>query len=94
MAMAQYDHGPKETAKGSIAIHILAKGETYERAVKLNDTIKKSGAMVITVEEPKAPENFSILHNIIPFNFMAYYLSKKLGIVDIFEVGGKVTEVK
>jgi len=94
MAMAQYDHGPKETAKGSIVIHILAKGETYERAVKLNDTIKKSGAMVITVEEPKAPENFSILHNIIPFNFMAYYLSKKLGIVDVFEVGGKVTEVK
>lgn len=94
MAMAQYDHGPKETAKGSIVIHILAKGETYERALKLNETIKKSGAIVITVEEAAASEHFSILHNIIPFNFMAYYLSKKLGIVEIFEVGGKVTEVK
>jgi glutamine---fructose-6-phosphate transaminase (isomerizing) len=94
MAMAQYDHGPKETAKGSIVVHILSKGESYDRAIKLNTTIEKAGALVLTVEEPDADENFSILQNIIPFNFMAYFLSKKLGIVDVFEVGGKVTEVE
>jgi glucosamine--fructose-6-phosphate aminotransferase (isomerizing) len=94
MAMAQYDHGPKETAKGSIVIQILSKGAAYERAVKLNNTIEKAGAVVLTVEEPDSPEHFSILNNIIPFNFMAYFLSKKLGIKDVFEVGGKVTEVE
>lgn len=94
MAMAQYDHGPKETAKGSIVIQIIAKGNAYERAIKINETIERAGAVVLTVEEPNASENFSVLHNMIPFNFMAYYLSKKLGIVDVFEVGGKVTEVQ
>ncbi|WP_194777659.1 SIS domain-containing protein [Pararhodonellum marinum] len=94
LSMAQYDHGPKETAKGSVVIQILAKGQAYERALKLNQTIQNAGAIVLTIEEPAASENFSILHNIIPFNFMAYFLSKKLGIVDVFEVGGKVTEVE
>jgi glutamine---fructose-6-phosphate transaminase (isomerizing) len=56
--MAQYDHGPKETAKGSIVIHILAKGESYERAIKLNQTIEKAGAIVLTVEEPDHPKAF------------------------------------
>ena len=31
LPMAQYDHGPKETAKDSIVIQILAKGPAYER---------------------------------------------------------------
>jgi glutamine---fructose-6-phosphate transaminase (isomerizing) len=94
MAMAQYDHGPKETAKNSIVIQILAKGKSYERSKKLTDNIRLAGATVFTVEEPDAVENESILHNIIPFNFMAYYLSKKLNITSTFTVGGKVTEVE
>ena len=91
--MAQYDHGPKETASGSIVIQIIAKGNSYERAQKLNDVITKAGAHVMTVEEPQAEENFSIMHNMIPFNFMAYFLAKKLDIRETFVVGGKVTEV-
>lgn len=93
MAMAQYDHGPKETAKNSIVIQILAKGKSYQRSVALNNKISAAGATVITVEEPDAAENFSVLHNIVPFNFMAYYLAKYLHISDTFLVGGKVTEV-
>lgn len=93
LAMAQYDHGPKETAENSIVIQILAKGKSYERTLKLSEKIKKSGAEVFTVEEPAAEEHFSILHNIIPFNFMAFYLSQKMGITDTFAVGGKITEV-
>jgi glucosamine--fructose-6-phosphate aminotransferase (isomerizing) len=92
LAMAQYDHGPKETAANSIVIQILAKGKSYDRTLKLADKIKDSGAAVFTVEEPETEEHFSILHNIIPFNFMAYYLSKKMGIVETFSVGGKITE--
>lgn len=93
LAMAQYDHGPKETAKNSIVFQIIAKGKSYERSLKLSEKIKESGAFVLTVEEPEAEEHFSILHNIIPFNFMAYYLSEKMGITDTFAVGGKITEV-
>ncbi len=94
MSMAQYDHGPKETAADSIVINILSKGKSYERAQKLTEMIVASGAHVITVEEPEVEENFSILHNMIPFNYMAYYLAEKLNITDTFVVGGKVTEVK
>jgi glutamine---fructose-6-phosphate transaminase (isomerizing) len=94
LAMAQYDHGPKETAENSIVIQILAKGKSYERSLKLSEKIKESGAEVLTVEEPEVEEHFSILNNIIPFNFMAYYLSEKMGITDTFAVGGKITEVQ
>ncbi len=93
MAMAQYDHGPKETAKNSIVIQVMAEGKSYRRGLALNDKISAAGTTVITVEEPEAAENFSILHNMIPFNFMAYYLAKYLNISDTFLVGGKVTEV-
>ncbi|MEO7765771.1 MAG: hypothetical protein ABIS01_00040 [Ferruginibacter sp.] len=93
LPMAQYDHGPKETAKNSIVINILAKGKSYERGIKLNSTIKAAGAHVFTVEEPAATEAQSVLNNIVPFNYMAYYLSQKLQIKDMFVVGGKVTEV-
>ena len=92
--MAQYDHGPKETAQDSIIIQIVAKGKSYERTLTLGEKIKESGATLITIEEPETEEQYSILHNIIPFNFMAYYLSQKMGITDTFTVGGKITEVK
>lgn len=92
LPMAQYDHGPKETAAGSIVIQIMAKGKSYERTQKLNDKITKVGANVFTVEEPEVEENLSIIHNMIPFNFMAYYLARKMNIENTFIVGGKVTE--
>lgn len=94
LPMAQYDHGPKETAKYSAVIQILSKGKSYERSRRLTETIQVAGATVFTVEEPNASENESILHTIIPFNFMAYYLSTKLNVRETFIVGGKVTEVK
>lgn len=94
LPMAQYDHGPKETAQNSVVIQIVAKGKSYERSRKLSGMIESAGAHVFTVEEPETTENESILHNIIPFNFMAYYLATKLNVRDTFIVGGKVTEVK
>ncbi|MCF0069740.1 hypothetical protein LZD49_04600 [Dyadobacter sp. CY261] len=94
LPMAQYDHGPKETAKDSIVIQIMAKGNAYERTAKLSETIRRAGAFVLTVEEAETEENFSVLHNIVPFNFVAYYLAEKLGVGETFTVGGKVTEVQ
>ena len=94
LAMAQYDHGPKETAENSIVIQILAEGKSYERGLKLNETIQAFGATVFTVEAKGVEEHFSILHNIITFNFMAYYLSQQLDVTEMFAVGGKITEVQ
>lgn len=89
--MAQYDHGPKETAAGSIVIHIISRGKAFERTKKLSQTISSSGALVMTVEEPDAREEFSVLHNIIPFNYAAAYLAEKLNISQTFSIGGKIT---
>ena len=94
LAMPQYDHGPKETAKNSVVINIVAKGKSYERTLKLTDAIQNAGATVFNIEEPAVSENESVINNIVPFNYMAYYLSELLEIKDTFIVGGKVTEVK
>jgi glucosamine--fructose-6-phosphate aminotransferase (isomerizing) len=91
MPVAQYDHGAKETAANSIVIQILARGKSRDRAENLSRTISKSGALVMTVEEPDADENFSIVYNIIPFNFMAVYLAGMLNVTETFAVGGKIT---
>jgi glutamine---fructose-6-phosphate transaminase (isomerizing) len=94
LPMAQYDHGPKETAQNSIVIQILAPGKSRARALQLGDKIAAAGAHVFSVEEPAAAEHFSVLQNIIPFNFMAYYLAQKMGIDETFAIGGKITEVQ
>lgn len=93
MPMAQYDHGPKETAKNSIVFVVNAQGPAYERTKGLINTISKAGAAVFEVEEPESTEELSVLHNIIPFNFMAYYLTAMMGVKEIFVVGSKITEV-
>lgn len=93
MPMSQYDHGTKETAANSIVIQILAKGKSWDRAQRLSRTITDSGAYVLTVEEPDADEHLSVLPNIVPFNYMAYYLAQKLNITETFVVGGKVTTI-
>lgn len=91
--LAQYDHGLKETAKDSILIQVLARGPSYERSRKVGESVRAAGASVFTLEEAQASENQSVLHNIVPFNFMAYYLAEKMNIKETFVVGGKVTEV-
>lgn len=93
LPMAQYDHGPKETANESVVIQIVARGKAYERTKALSETVRKAGAHVFEVEEPAVTEVQSILNNSVPFNFMAHYLSQLLGVQEIFTVGGKVTEV-
>lgn len=94
LATAQYDHGPKETAAGSVVINIVTKGKSFERSNRLTLTIENSGASVFTINVGDMKEHDSILHTIIPLNYLAYYLSKNLAIKDTFIVGGKVTEVE
>jgi len=94
LPMAQYDHGPKETARGSILIQIVAQGQSYDRALKLSEKVRQAGAHVFHVEELRVTENLSVVNNIVPFNFMAFYLAQKLKAGKTFTVGGKVTEVE
>ena len=91
LPMAQYDHGPKETAQNSIIIQILTSGPIYERTQRLSVMVARAGAHVFTVEVPE-DETYSILDGIIPFNFMAYHLALMLNIGETFIVGGKVTK--
>lgn len=93
LATAQYDHGPKETAAGSVVINIVARGKSFERSKNLAQIIEKSGARVHTIDAGDLDEHQSVLHTIIPLNYLAWYLSKHLAIQNTFVVGGKVTEV-
>ncbi len=93
MALAQYDHGPKETARSSIVIQIISEGPSYKRSKELSHLLRMSGASVFEIEEKKVEEHLSVLHNIVTFNFCAYYLAEKFNVTEIFSVGGKVTTV-
>jgi glutamine---fructose-6-phosphate transaminase (isomerizing) len=93
LPLAQYDHGPKETAAGSIVIQILSKGRAYDRTMRLSETISEAGAHVLTVGEHELPEYLSVLCNIVPFNYMAAFLAELLNIGETFAIGGKVTTV-
>lgn len=94
MSLGQYDHGPKETAANSIVIQVVSRGKEYERNKKTREMIRAAGADVFIVEEQDADEFESVLYNIIPFNFLGYYLANLLGIKETFVVGKKITEVE
>lgn len=94
MSVSTYDHGPKETAKGSAIIVIKSTGPSYRRTNQLFKLVENAGAEVLYIEEKELPENLSPITSIMPLNFLAHYLKENLHITKTFEVGEKVTEVK
>lgn len=94
MSTAQYDHGPKETAAGTVVIAINVKGRSYERTRKLLDVARDAGAEVIVLEETELDEKISPVSLIVPLNFLMHYLVKELGVNPEFIVGKKVTELE
>jgi len=54
------------------------------------EVISRAGAHVMMVEEPEVSEKFSVLNNIVPFDFMAYYQADKFNAGKTFSVGGKI----
>lgn len=93
MSLMQYEHGYKETAENSIVIVINpAKGVLKNRIQKLIELLKDSEALVFEVAEPELDEIYSPFTSILPFYFMAHFLSVKLGVDSPFHVGHKVTE--
>jgi glucosamine--fructose-6-phosphate aminotransferase (isomerizing) len=93
MSAPQYDHGPKETAKGSVVIVINAEGEDTKRTKKLFGIVENAGAKIFNYSEEDVSEKLSPITSIIPLNFLGYHLAKLLNISSTFMVGKKVTEV-
>jgi glutamine---fructose-6-phosphate transaminase (isomerizing) len=91
--MAQYDHGPKESAMDSLVFSVLQDGPSWHRTKALHTLISKSGGKVIDYGCQPLDELISPIVNIMPFHFMCYYLSAKMGIQEPFTVGGKVTQL-
>lgn len=91
---AQYDHGPKESAKNSVVIGVNNNGTDKKRIENILKTVRGAGATTFECLEDSVEENLSPITSIVPFNYLAYYLQNRLGIKEIFSVGGKVTIVK
>lgn len=94
MSMAQYDHGYKETAPGSVVISINPKGNNYSRSKNLINLLHNAGAITYEITEEGFNEKLSPLLTVIPFQFLAYYLAQKLNVSMPFMIGNKITEVK
>jgi len=93
MSLTQYEHGYKETAEDAVVIIINpSRGILYERTNKLMNVLRSVNAMIFEVNESELEEIYSPLTSIIPFFFMAHYLSSKLGIGEPFTIGKKITE--
>jgi glucosamine--fructose-6-phosphate aminotransferase (isomerizing) len=92
MSVSEYDHGPKETAQGSVVIVIKSDGVSYRRTNKLFELVENAGAHVFYYEDKDVPESLSPITSVVPLMFMTYYLAKYLDITKPFMVGSKVTE--
>ena len=92
MSLTQYEHGYKETADDAVVIIINPmKSILYDRTQKLTIVLKNAGAKVFIISEGELDEASSPFTSILPFFFMANYLSLKLRVEEHFQVGSKVT---
>jgi glucosamine--fructose-6-phosphate aminotransferase (isomerizing) len=93
MSLTQYEHGYKETAEDAVVIVINpSRGILYERTNRLLNVLRNVNAKVFEVNESELDEIYSPLTSIIPFFFMADSLCAKLGVLEPFKIGSKVTE--
>lgn len=94
MPVAQYDHGPKETAENSIVIILNSNGKDGNRIKSLKNNLKtNSNALVVDINEGNLPEMLSPVTLITKLNFVMNYLADELSVGDTFSLGGKVTTV-
>ena len=93
MSAAEYDHGFKETSKHVLVIAINHPGPESKRTTELLRTIKAAGAEIFELSDPKTDSVYSPLTYPLFFFFAAEYLSYKMKIRSVFEVGKKITRV-
>lgn len=87
---SQYYYGLKEAAPNSIVFVLNPAGEKYEKTHRFLKTIESAGAIVFELKEDELSEELSPFSMILPFFFMATWLSSKLNISDDFIVGDKI----
>lgn len=94
MPVAQYDHGPKETADNSVVIILNSSGRDRKRIEVLKQNLKKhSNALIVELVETQLVEPLSPLTLIVQLNFLMNYLADYMQIKDTFHIGSKVTTV-
>jgi len=93
LTLAQYDHGPKESAENSILLAVNTPGNVFQRTRSLMREIGERGASVWEWGQGDVPEILSPIPCCIPFFFLAAHLSDKMGIGPAFRIGNKVTRV-
>ncbi len=93
MPVAQYDHGPKETADDTVVLLLNAHGKDAKRITALKETlISNSNALVVEFDE-NLPEILSPILLIAKLNWTMNFLADEMKIGDTFRLGGKVTTV-
>ena len=94
LALAQYDHGPKETATDSVVVMLNGGGPTKRRIAALRDLLeKRSNALVLELSEHEVPENLTPLSLIVQLNFCMCHLADVLSVGDAFQIGTKVVQI-
>lgn len=93
MPVAQYDHGPKETAEDTVVIILNAGGKDVKRIQALKLALQSSNALIVEVSQSELPENLSPIMLIAELNWIMNYLADELEVGDTFLLGGKVTKV-
>lgn len=93
MSLTQYEHGYKEAAEDSIIIVINpTKGILHNRTNRLVNLLRNVDARVYEISDRETDEIYSPFTSVLPFYFMAKYLSSKLRISESFLIGKKITE--
>ncbi len=93
MPVAQYDHGPKETANESIIIILNGNGKDRKRIDYLKKILNNSSGLTIELEENGLPENLTPLTLILQLNFIMAYLANLMKVGETFQLGNKVTKI-
>ena len=90
MSVSQYEHGFIETAKDSMVIAINHEGREYNRTKRLLKKVNVAGAETYELSNKYVESIFSPVTLPVPFYFAAEYLSQKLKVKTLFQVGNKV----
>lgn len=90
MSVSQYEHGFIETAKDSMVIAINHEGREYNRTKRLLKKVNIAGAETYELSNKYVESIFSPVTLPVPFYFAAEYLSQKLKVKTLFQVGNKV----
>ena len=90
MSASQYEHEFIETSKDAMVIAINHEGREYSRTKRLLKKVNNAGAETYELSNKYVESIFSPVTLPVPFYFAAEYLSQKLKVKTLFQVGDKV----